>query len=73
MVAFDPSSGEIWRRCFTSLTVNVKAFRHQSAKVFTSTYDTFIQTAGIRDGASHCDTILSVFLIILIPPDINNH
>jgi hypothetical protein len=42
-------------------------------QVFTSTYDNFIQTAGIRDGASHCDTILSVFLIILIPPDINNH
>ena len=28
---------------------------------FSPTYDNFIQTAGIRDGASHCDKILSVF------------
>jgi hypothetical protein len=26
-------------------------------KIFTSTYDNFIQTAGIRDGASHCAKI----------------
>jgi hypothetical protein len=31
------------------------------SKLFTSTYDNFIQTAGIRDGASHCAKILSVF------------
>jgi hypothetical protein len=29
--------------------------------LFTSSYDNFIQTAGIRDGASHCAKILSVF------------
>jgi hypothetical protein len=33
----------------------------EEAKVFTSTYDNFIQTAGIRDGASHYAKILSVF------------
>jgi hypothetical protein len=35
--------------------------RNEAAKLFTSTYDNFIQTAGIRDGASHCAKILSVF------------
>ena len=30
-------------------------------RLFTSTYDNFIQTAGIRDGASHCAKILSCF------------
>ena len=29
--------------------------------IFTSTYDNFFQTAGIRDGASHCAKILSIF------------
>jgi hypothetical protein len=53
--------GEIWRRCFGSLAVNATPVRNEAAKVFTSTYDTFIQTAGIRDGASNCAKILSVF------------
>jgi hypothetical protein len=35
--------------------------RNESAKIFTSTYDNFIQTAGIRDGASYCSKNLSVF------------
>jgi hypothetical protein len=53
--------GEIWRRCFASLAVNATPVRNEAAKLFTSTYDTFILTAGIRDGASHCAKILSVF------------
>ena len=53
--------GEIWRRCFASLAVNATPVRNEAAKLFTSTYDNFIQTAGIRDGASHCAKILSVF------------
>ncbi len=45
--------GEIWRRCFASLAVNATPVRKETVKFFTSTYDNFIQTAGIRDGASH--------------------
>jgi hypothetical protein len=52
--------GEIWRRCFASLAVNATPVRNEAAKLFTSTYDNFIQTAGFRD-ASHCVKILLVF------------
>ena len=41
--------GEIWRRCFTSLEVNAMPIRKEEATLFTSTYDNFIQTAGIRE------------------------
>ena len=41
--------------------VNVTSVRNEETKLFTSTYDNFIQTAGIRDGVSHCEKILSVF------------
>ena len=40
--------GEIWRRCFASLVVNATPVRNEEATLFTSTYDNFIQTAGIR-------------------------
>jgi hypothetical protein len=53
--------GEIWRRCFGSVAVNTTPIRNEAAKLFTSTHDNFIQTAGIRDGASHCAKILSCF------------
>jgi hypothetical protein len=53
--------GQIWRRCFASLAVNATPIRKEAAKLFTSTYDNFIQTAGIRDGVSHCAKILSCF------------
>ena len=43
-----------------SLTVNVTPLRNETAKLFTSTCDNFIQTAGIRDGALHYAKILSV-------------
>ena len=43
---------EIWRRCFASLAVNATPVRNEAAKLFTSTYANFIQTTGIRDGAS---------------------
>ena len=39
--------GEISLRCFASLTVNATPIRNEAAKFFTSTYDNFIQTAGI--------------------------
>jgi hypothetical protein len=64
--------GEIWRRCFASLAVNATPIRNEAAKLFTSTYDKFIQTAGIRDGASHCAKVLSCFydnLDVLDPND----
>ena len=41
--------GEVWRRCFASLAVNATPIRNEAAKFFTSSYDNFIQTAGIRD------------------------
>jgi hypothetical protein len=40
---------EIWRRCFASLAVNATPVRNEAAKLFTCTYDNFIETAGIRD------------------------
>ena len=49
--------GEVWRHCFTSLVVH----RKEVVKLFTSTYDNFIQTSGIRDGVSYWSKILSVF------------
>jgi hypothetical protein len=52
--------GEVWRRCFARLAVNATPIRNEAAKFFTSSYDNFIQTAGIRDGASHCAKVLSV-------------
>jgi hypothetical protein len=45
---------------FASLAVNATPVRSEAAKLFTFTYDNLIQTAGIRDGASHCAKILSV-------------
>ena len=52
---------EVWRRCFARLTVNTTPILTEAAKLFTSSYDNFIQTAGIRDGASHCAKILTCF------------
>jgi hypothetical protein len=65
-------SGEIWCRCFGSLAVNVTPVHNEESKLFTSTYDNFIQTAGIRDGTSHCAKILSVFYDILYTSDPND-
>jgi hypothetical protein len=64
--------GQIWRRCFASLAVNAMPVRKEAAKLFTSTYDNFIQTAGIRDGASHCAKILSCFYDNLDTTDTND-
>jgi hypothetical protein len=64
--------GEVWRRCFASMAVNVTPIRNEAAKFFTSTYDNFIQTAGILDGASHCVKILSVFYDNLDASDPND-
>ena len=63
--------GEIWCRCFTSLTINSAVVRNQSAKIFTSTYN-FIQTSGIRDSVSHCSKILSTFYDNLDTTDLND-
>ena len=38
---------EIWCLCFASLAVNATPVRNDTTKLFTSTYDNFIQTAGI--------------------------
>jgi hypothetical protein len=58
--------GEIWRPCFASLAVNVTPVRNETSKLFTSTYDNIIQTAGIRDGVSHCTKILSDFYLSMM-------
>ena len=52
--------GEVWRRCFASLTVNATPILNEAAKLFTSSYDNFIQRAGIRDGASHCESTFNI-------------
>jgi hypothetical protein len=65
--------GEIWRRCFASLAVNATPVRNEAAKLFTSTYDNFIQAGGIRDGVSHCAKILSVFYDSLDTSDPNDY
>ena len=49
--------GESWRRCLANLAV--AAVRGPISKIFTSTYENFLQTAGLQDGASHCAKILS--------------
>ena len=64
--------GEIWRRCFASLAVISAPVRNEAANIFTSTYDNFIQTAGIRDGVSHCAKILSTFYDSLDTTDLND-
>ena len=64
--------GEVWRRCCASLAVNATPIRKEAAMLFTSTYDNFIQTAGIRDGASHCAKVLSVFYDNLDTSDPND-
>jgi hypothetical protein len=46
---------------FTSLSVKTTPIHNEESKLFTSTYDNFIQTGGIRDGDSHCVKILVCF------------
>jgi hypothetical protein len=73
MEVFAPCYVERFRcRCFASLAVNTTSVRNEAAKPFTSTYDNFIQTAGIRDGASHCAKIISVFYDSLDTSDPND-
>ena len=57
---------------FAILTVNVTPIHNEEATFFTSTYDNFIQTAGIRDGASYWAKILSVFYDNLDASDPND-
>ena len=49
--------GESWRRCLANLAA--AAVRGPISKIFTSTYENFLQTAGLQDVASHCAKILS--------------
>jgi hypothetical protein len=49
--------GESWRRCLANLAA--AAVRGPISRIFTSTYENFLQTAGLQDGASHCAKILS--------------
>jgi hypothetical protein len=64
--------GEVWRRCFANLAVNTTPIHNEEAKLFTSSYDNFIQTAGIRDGVSYYAKILSVFYDNLDTSDPND-
>ena len=57
---------------FSSLAIDDTPIRNEEAKLFTSSYDNFIQTAGIRDGASHCAKVLSVFYDNLDTSDPND-
>ena len=41
-------------------SLNANSARGPISHIFTSTYDNFIQTAGLKDGASHCAKILSI-------------
>jgi hypothetical protein len=49
--------GESWRRCLANLAA--ASVRGPISKIFTSTYENFLQTAGLQDGVSHCAKILS--------------
>ncbi len=49
--------GESWWRCLANLAAT--AVRGPISKIFTSTYENFLQTAGLQDGTSHCAKILS--------------
>ena len=42
--------GESWRRCLANLAA--AAVRGPISKIFTSTYENILQTAGLQDGAS---------------------
>ena len=64
--------GEICRRWFSSLTVNTTPVRNEEVKFFTSTYDNFIQTTGMRGGVWHSGKILSVFYDNLDTSDPND-
>jgi hypothetical protein len=55
--------GESWRRYFASLAAN--AVRGPISRIFTSTYENNLHTAGLQDGASHCDKILSAMYAAL--------
>ncbi len=43
------------------MPVNGTPIRDEAPKLFTSSYDNFIQTGGIRDCSSHCVKILTYF------------
>jgi hypothetical protein len=64
--------GEIWCRYVDSLVVNETPVRNEEAKPFTSTYDNFTQTEGIRDGVSHYSKILSIFYDSLGTTNLND-
>ena len=55
--------GGSWRRCLASLAAN--AVRGPISRIFASTYENFLQTAGLQDGASHCAKILSAMYAAL--------
>ena len=57
--------GGSWRRCLASLAAN--AVRGPISRIFASTYENFLQTAGLQDGASHCAKILSAMFLLCKP------
>ena len=56
----------LYRRCLANLAC--ASVRPSVARFFTSQYDNFIQTAGTKDGASHCANILNLWYNDLAPP-----
>jgi hypothetical protein len=61
-----PRCGESWRRCCASLAAN--AVRGPISRIFTSTYEFFLQTAGLQNGDSHCAKILSSMEDLTLTP-----
>jgi hypothetical protein len=58
--------GEVWRRCFASLAANATPIRNEADKLFTSTYDNFMQTAGIGMGTRIARKYYQYSMITLI-------
>ena len=65
--------GEVWRRCFASLAVNATPIRNEAAKLFTSSYDNFIQlqvfgmVPHIERKYYQYSMITLIFRILMIP------
>ena len=58
--------GEVWRRCFASLAANATPIRNEADKLFTFTYDNFMQTAGIGMGTRIARKYYQYSMITLI-------
>ncbi len=52
--------GEVWRHCFASLAVNDTPIRNEAAKLFTSSYNNFIQTEAAKLFTSSYDNFIQL-------------